>query len=118
MKYSQTNNDRIKSLPVVYATLLAKYGYPDSTWDYSAQDLITIWRGAIDAYRDMPDNSNNIAIETMSIGSSSRLINTNEKFENIHYTFGELEVPAAFGDEHEWKQLEADIESLAKDLNL
>lgn len=104
-------------LPDTFTKLLEDYGYPMHIKDYGALELITVWRAAIAAYKSDPDCSNEIAIHTMSFGCDSELTDTDDRFTDIYFTFGELEVPAYISDEGEWEQLEKDIEDLAREFS-
>lgn len=68
-------------------------------------DLISFWQAALRARSECPKLQESIAEWTVSCGASSPLVDDNGILEEIHATFGQLEVSAATNEDR-WVELE------------
>lgn len=80
----------MERLPQQFAHLIAPYTQGKVIYDKA--DLFKLWQTAIDAQKQHPELRQAIAHWTMSCAASSPLVNENNLLEEIHFTFGELEI--------------------------
>jgi hypothetical protein len=79
--------------------------------------LLAIWKSALAARQSHPESQELIAEWAMSAGATSPLINDNDIFEDLHFRFGSLEVPASDGNEADWQKLNGYVHSFDNSLD-